>query len=88
MEASSAELRETEEGFQPIFFDPRPLKNLRLVDEVESLSPIMDLKVTLGCPPLPMRVSHGCRWALPALDHAHHTLSASERSCSGRWPTC
>lgn len=45
MEASSAELTETEEGFQPVFFDPRPLRNLRLVDEVESLSPIMDFKV-------------------------------------------
>ena len=49
VEASSAELRETEEGYQPVFFDPRPLKNLRLVDEVESLSPIMDLKVPLDC---------------------------------------
>lgn len=45
MEASSAYLKETEEGFQPVFFEPRALRNLRLVDEVDSLSPIMDLKV-------------------------------------------
>ncbi|CAL5225226.1 g8014 [Coccomyxa viridis] len=45
VEASSATLKETEEGFQPVFFEPRPLVNLRLVDEVESLSPIMDIKV-------------------------------------------
>jgi hypothetical protein len=45
VEASSASLTETEEGFQPVFFDPRPLRNLRMVDEIESLSPIMDFKV-------------------------------------------
>jgi splicing factor 3B subunit 3 len=45
IEASSATLKETDEGFQPVFFDPRPLVNLRLVDEIESLSPIMDIKV-------------------------------------------
>lgn len=44
MEASSAGLQETEEGFQPVFFDPRPLRNLVLVDEMESLSPVTDLK--------------------------------------------
>ncbi|KAK9916752.1 hypothetical protein WJX75_006568 [Coccomyxa subellipsoidea] len=45
VEASSSELTETQEGFQPVFFDPRPLRNLRLVDEVDSMSPIMDFKV-------------------------------------------
>ena len=30
-----------------MFFEPRPLVNLRLVDEVESLSPIMDIKVSI-----------------------------------------
>ena len=48
VEASSANLRETEEGFQPVFFEPRALRNLRLVDEVDSLSPVMDLKVRLA----------------------------------------
>jgi hypothetical protein len=47
VEASSSELTETQEGFQPVFFDPRPLRNLRLVDEVDSMSPIMDFKVLL-----------------------------------------
>ena len=44
MEASSAGLQETEEGFQPVFFEPRPLRNLALVDEMESLAPTTDLK--------------------------------------------
>lgn len=54
VEASSAELMETQEGFQPVFFDPRPLQNLRLVDEVESMSPIMDFKVGSK------QFQHGC----------------------------
>ncbi len=45
MESSSATLVQTEEGFQPVFFDPRPLKNLLLVDELPSLMPILDMKV-------------------------------------------
>ncbi|KAL2923338.1 hypothetical protein RDABS01_014829 [Bienertia sinuspersici] len=36
---------ETEEGFQPVFFKPRRLKNLIRVDQVQSLMPIMDMKV-------------------------------------------
>ncbi|KAL0324829.1 UNVERIFIED_CONTAM: Spliceosome-associated protein A [Sesamum radiatum] len=36
---------ETEEGFQPVFFQPRKLKNLVRIDQVESLMPIMDMKV-------------------------------------------
>ncbi|MQL70779.1 hypothetical protein Taro_003148 [Colocasia esculenta] len=46
VEASSATLMETEEGFQPVFFQPRPLKNLVRIDQVESLMPIMDMKVS------------------------------------------
>ncbi|RZB89684.1 Spliceosome-associated protein 130 B isoform C [Glycine soja] len=45
VEASSATLMETEEGFQPVFFQPRRLKNLVRIDQVESLMPIMDMKV-------------------------------------------
>ncbi|CDP21592.1 unnamed protein product [Coffea canephora] len=45
VEASSATLMETEEGFQPVFFQPRKLKNLLRIDQVESLMPIMDMKV-------------------------------------------
>jgi len=44
--ASSANLMETEEGFQPVFFRPRRLKNLVRIDPVESLMPIMDMKVS------------------------------------------
>ncbi|GAB2286715.1 hypothetical protein Dimus_021110 [Dionaea muscipula] len=43
--SSSATLMETDEGFQPVFFQPRGLKNLLRVDQVESLMPIMDMKV-------------------------------------------
>lgn len=46
VEASSATLMETEEGFQPVFFQPRRLKNLVRIDQVESLMPIMDMKVS------------------------------------------
>ena len=45
MESSSATLVQTEDGFQPVFFSPRALKNLLLVDEVSSLAPITDMKV-------------------------------------------
>ncbi|PQM39832.1 splicing factor 3B subunit 3-like [Prunus yedoensis var. nudiflora] len=45
VESSSATLMETEEGFQPLFFQPRRLKNLVRIDQVESLMPIMDMKV-------------------------------------------
>ncbi|RVX13675.1 Spliceosome-associated protein 130 B [Vitis vinifera] len=46
VESSSASLMETEEGFQPVFFQPRGLKNLVRIDQVESLMPIMDMKVS------------------------------------------
>ncbi|KAF9598013.1 hypothetical protein IFM89_023585 [Coptis chinensis] len=46
VESSSATLMETEEGFQPVFFQPRGFKNLMRIDQVESLMPIMDMKVT------------------------------------------
>lgn len=45
VEASSATLMETEEGFQPLFFQPRGLKNLVRIDQIESLMPIMDMRV-------------------------------------------
>ncbi|XP_038891993.1 spliceosome-associated protein 130 A [Benincasa hispida] len=45
VESSSATLMETEEGFQPVFFQPRRLKNLVRIDQVESLMPIMDMKI-------------------------------------------
>ncbi|PON75334.1 Guanine nucleotide-binding protein, beta subunit [Parasponia andersonii] len=45
VESSSATLMETEEGFQPVFFQPRRLKNLVRIDQVESLMPMMDMRV-------------------------------------------
>ena len=44
-EASSATLMETEEGYQPVFLEPRALTNLELVDRMDSLAPITDMKV-------------------------------------------
>ena len=46
VESSSAEIMQTEEGFAPVFFDPRPLTNLLLIDELESLSPVLDMQVS------------------------------------------
>ena len=45
VESTSVTTIATEEGYQPVFFDPRPLKNLTPIDEMESLSAIMDMKV-------------------------------------------
>ncbi|PIA27981.1 hypothetical protein AQUCO_07400081v1 [Aquilegia coerulea] len=45
VESSSSTLMETEEDFQPVFFQPRGLKNLIRIDQVDSLMPIMDMKV-------------------------------------------
>lgn len=45
VESSSADTVATEEGYRPVFFDPRGLKNLLMVDEMESLCPIMDMQV-------------------------------------------
>jgi hypothetical protein len=47
VEASSASLVQSEEGYAPVFFSPRPLKNLVLVDEVPSLMPLTGEAV--GC---------------------------------------
>ena len=48
VESSSATLVQTEDGYQPVFFDPRPLKNLLLADEMPSLMPITDMKVSVS----------------------------------------
>ena len=42
MESSSATLVETDEGYQPVFFEPRALRNLHPIDEIESLCPVLD----------------------------------------------
>ena len=54
MESSSKEIMQTEEGFAPVFFDPRPLTNLLLIDELESLSPVVDMQVG----PCPKQFTH------------------------------
>ena len=57
---------QTEEGYQPVFFEPRPLKNLLLIDEMESLSPIMDLKACISPQNLP-RDHTLLQWLVPSL---------------------
>jgi splicing factor 3B subunit 3 len=44
-EASSKTSIRDEDGFQPIFFEPQPLKNLQLMDVMMSLAPMTDMKV-------------------------------------------
>jgi splicing factor 3B subunit 3 len=45
VESSSSTLMETEEGYQPVFFDPRPLRNLEPLDRLDSLAAVLDMKV-------------------------------------------
>ena len=59
VESSSAEIMQTEEGFAPVFFDPRPLTNLVLIDELESLSPVLDMQASdTAC--IPLRTADTC----------------------------
>jgi splicing factor 3B subunit 3 len=44
VESSSATLVETDEGYQPVFFEPRALRNLHPIDDVESLCPVLDMQ--------------------------------------------
>ena len=77
MESSSADTVATEEGYQPIFFDPRGLKNLLLVDEMESLCPIMDMQVPPPPPDRPVMLApcSGLRLLRP---HSHCRNCAAE----------
>jgi hypothetical protein len=45
VESSSGTLVQSDEGYAPVFFTPRGLKNLVLVDEMPSLMPLTDMKV-------------------------------------------
>ncbi|GKA92845.1 splicing factor 3B subunit 3-like protein [Tanacetum coccineum] len=45
VESSSSTSMETDEGFQPVLFKPKGLKNLFRIDQMESLMPIMGMKV-------------------------------------------
>ena len=44
VEASSRSVIQTEGGFHPVFFQPRKLKYLLMVDELKSLMPITEAK--------------------------------------------
>ena len=44
----ASELQQSEEGFAPVFFNPRPLTCLVLIDEMESLMPVTHMEVS--CP--------------------------------------
>ena len=43
-ESTSKGLIETDQGYQPVFFDPTPLKHLVAIDRLESLCPTLDLQ--------------------------------------------
>ena len=43
-ESSSRSLVETDQGYQPVFFDPTPLRHLVAIDRLESLCPTLDLQ--------------------------------------------
>ena len=43
-ESSSRSLVETDQGYQPVFFDPTPLRHLVPIDRLESLCPTLDLQ--------------------------------------------
>lgn len=45
VEASASKLIKAESGFEPVLFEPRALKNLLLIDEIESLSPVCGMSV-------------------------------------------
>lgn len=44
-ESKSSTTVEVDGEYAPIFFDPRPLRNLLAIDAMPSLCPILDLKV-------------------------------------------
>ncbi|CAI9114815.1 OLC1v1015621C1 [Oldenlandia corymbosa var. corymbosa] len=46
VEASSATLMETNKGSEPIYCQPRKLKNLIRIDHLESFMPMMDMKIS------------------------------------------
>lgn len=45
VESSSRSLVETVEGFQAVYFTPRPLSNLSVTDTLPSLAPITNMQV-------------------------------------------
>ena len=46
MLSRASELQQSEEGFAPVFFNPRPLTCLVLIDEMESLMPVTHMEVS------------------------------------------
>ena len=56
MESSSAGTVLTEEGYQPVFFDPRPLKNLLPIDEMVEAAIQATVVEDFRFPPVPPSV--------------------------------
>ena len=46
IEAKASSLVEGGDGYEPVCFEPRPLKNLLLIDEMDSLSPVCDMEIS------------------------------------------
>jgi hypothetical protein len=64
-------------GKNQVFFDPRPLRNLSLIDEMPSICPLMDLQVRLWIvTPLTAKVFISPLSALPQPPRTLHALHA------------
>lgn len=66
----ASELQQSEEGFAPVFFNPRPLTCLVLIDEMDSLMPVTHMEVSCpqaaNCPAGFLHCCHGYHKGNPA----------------------
>ncbi|CVK84263.1 related to splicing factor 3B subunit 3 (spliceosomal protein sap130) [Fusarium proliferatum] len=82
-------------GYQPVYFYPRPLENLSLVESLDSLSPLMDCKVAdLTGDGAPQIYSLSGNWARSHFRIVKHGLEINEvakselpGTVSGVWTT-
>jgi splicing factor 3B subunit 3 len=65
----------------PLYFDPRPLKNLALLDELDSLAPLLDVKAADLCQDDTMQIFAACgRGARSSLKILRQGLQVSEQA--------
>ena len=76
--SSSLTLTETEDGFVPVTFEPRPLRNLLLIDDVASMMPVTAMVAANlaneETPQLYTLCGRGSRSTLRVLRQASNTL--------------
>lgn len=78
MLSRASELQQSEEGFAPVFFNPRPLTCLVLIDEMESLMPVTHMEVS--CPQAANRPA--------GFLHCCHGVPQREPCCTFGAATC